>query len=199
MEREKDVRRTTKRNINMKQTTAEACMIVSSDWTISSQPPKATSRDLPRSKEQLTLWVLVKQLKCSGQTWVQAESLAKCRLIACPRLVLLEKQTLQGSLVQLTKKQQFPSGTNSLVWQVHSPHFSRYYPWSLENRFLRETCLHKYYSDKWAAWQSSVAICSLKPTPPGHPSFTYAQHLMDVVVFGPLVVQQEGFPEKQDI
>lgn len=39
----------------------------------------------------------------------------------------------------------------------------------------------------------------LIPTPPGHPRPTYPQHLVEVVILWPLVIQQEGFPEKQDI
>lgn len=35
--------------------------------------------------------------------------------------------------------------------------------------------------------------------PPGHPRLTYPQHLVEVVILWPSVIQQEGFPEKQDI
>jgi hypothetical protein len=41
--------------------------------------------------------------------------------------------------------------------------------------------------------------CCTKPISPGHPSSTYAQHLVEVMILWPLVVQQEGFPEKQNI
>lgn len=39
----------------------------------------------------------------------------------------------------------------------------------------------------------------VKPISPDHSIPTYPQHLVEVVILWPLVVQQEGFPEKQDI
>lgn len=35
--------------------------------------------------------------------------------------------------------------------------------------------------------------------PPGLPTPTYPQHLVEVVILWPLIIQQEGFPEKQNV
>lgn len=39
----------------------------------------------------------------------------------------------------------------------------------------------------------------VKSISPDHSKATYPQHLVEVVILWPLVVQQEGFPEKQNI
>ena len=39
----------------------------------------------------------------------------------------------------------------------------------------------------------------IKCIPPGHPTPTYPQHLVEVVILWPLIIQQEGFPEKQNV
>lgn len=59
---------------------------------------------------------------------------------------------------------------------------------------------NKCFINEWKNWPRVEAMSAhVKPISPDHSSPTYPQHLVEVVILWPLVVQQEGFPEKQDI
>lgn len=48
-------------------------------------------------------------------------------------------------------------------------------------------------------WRTAARSASIERIARGHPTPTYPQHLVEVVVLWPLVILQEGFPEKQDV
>lgn len=59
---------------------------------------------------------------------------------------------------------------------------------------------HQCFFNEWKNWSRTAArSASIECIVLGHPTPTYPQHLVEVVVLWPLVVLQEGFPEKQDV